>query len=88
MNKKLHIKLLARVLKQIRKQKGLTQEDLSKALNLQPSTYSRIERGEVEMGFTTYLNIQNYYNINLHYLIDIELNKLSSMSAVDFITIN
>ena len=72
------------ILKKLRKSKSLSQADLSKDIKILPSTYSRIERGEVEVGFTTYLRLQEYFAVDLEERIKESCKELEQISALDY----
>ncbi len=56
------------VLRKLRKQDGLTQTDLGKALGLSYSTISMYERGEREPDFETFEIIADFFNVDIDYL--------------------
>ena len=56
------------VLRKLRKQDGLTQTELGKALGLSYSTISMYERGEREPDFETLEIIADYFNVSMDYL--------------------
>ena len=78
------MKLLGMILKKLRKGKSLSQADLSKEIKILPSTYSRIERGEVEVGFVTYFRLQEYFAVNLQKQIKESYKELEQMSVLDY----
>ena len=84
MSRKIQLKLLGMILKKLRKSKGLSQADLSKEIKILPSTYSRIERGEVEVGFTTYFRLQEYFAVDLQEQTKESYEELDQISALDY----
>ncbi len=56
------------VLRRLRKQDGLTQSDLGKALGISYSTVSMYERGEREPDFEMLEIIADYFNVSMDYL--------------------
>ena len=57
-----------KVLRQLRKQDGLTQTDLGKALGISYSAVSMYERGEREPDFEMLEVIADYFNVSMDYL--------------------
>lgn len=64
-----------KVLRRLRKQDGLTQSDLGKALGISYSTVSMYERGEREPDFEMLEIIADYFNVSMDYLHDKETEK-------------
>lgn len=58
----------SKVLKQLRKERGLTQTDLSKILGISCSTISMYERGEREPAFEMQEAIADYFNVSMDFL--------------------
>lgn len=56
-------------LKELRKAKKLTQEDIAKILNVAKSTYCGYEKGTSEPTLDTLCKLADFYNVNLDYLI-------------------
>ncbi len=57
-------------LKEIRRQKGISQLKLALDLNMNQNTISRYETGEREPGITELLQIANYFNVSVDYLLE------------------
>ena len=55
-------------LKKLRKQKQITQEELSKNLGIKQQYYSRYETGIAEPDIKTLIDIANYFDVSLDYL--------------------
>lgn len=70
-------------LKEIRKSKGISQLKMAIDLNTNQNTISRYETGEREPGINELIQIADYFNISIDYLLertDIpEVNKWSNM---------
>ena len=64
-----------KVLRRLRKQDGLTQTDLGKALGISYSAVSMYERGEREPNFETLEVIADYFNVSMDYLYNKETEK-------------
>lgn len=57
------------VLKSLRKSKGLTQDDLAKALKVSRSTIGMYENGSREPDYETTESIADYFNVDIDYLL-------------------
>ena len=68
----INLMLLSRVVKRLRKDVDLTQKQFSRMLNLKPSTVSRLERAESEVGWVSVLKICRYFEIDLASELDAE----------------
>lgn len=59
-------------LKTLRKQRGNTQQDIAKLLNVAVSTYRGYENKTSEPNIQTLFQIADYYNVSLDYLCEHE----------------
>lgn len=57
-------------LKEIRKNRGITQLKLAIDLNISQNTISRYETGEREADYTTLIRLADYFNVSLDYLLE------------------
>lgn len=57
-------------LKELRKKKGLTQIRLAIELNMSQNTISRYETGSHEPDVQTLIQIADYFNVSLDYLME------------------
>ena len=57
-------------LKEIRKTKGISQLKLAMDLNTNQNTISRYETGEREPGIRELIQIADYFNISIDYLLE------------------
>lgn len=57
-------------LKEIRKQKGISQLKLAIDLNTNQNTISRYETGEREPGIRELMKIADYFNVSIDYLLE------------------
>ena len=57
-------------LKEIRKQKGISQLKLALDLNMSQNTISRYETGEREPGINELIKIADYFNVSVDYLLE------------------
>jgi len=57
-------------LKQIRKEKGISQLKLAIELNTNQNTISRYETGEREPGINELIRIADYFNVSIDYLLE------------------
>lgn len=62
-------------LKELRKEKSLNQEDLSKFLNIAKSTYCGYELGTSEPNMETLIKLADFYNVTLDYLVGRQYNN-------------
>ena len=69
-------------LKILRNQYKLTQNDLSKKLNISRVNLSRYENGEVEPNFETLIKIANYFDVSVDYLIGHRQNNKIDKSGL------
>ena len=56
-------------LKELRKQKNITQIKLAMDLNLSQNSISRYELGEREAGYATLIAFADYFNVSIDYLL-------------------
>lgn len=56
-------------LKELRKQRHLTQQRLATELNMSQNTISRYETGEHEAGYAELILIADYFHVSLDYLL-------------------
>lgn len=57
-------------LKEIRKNRGITQLKLAMDLNISQNTVSQYETGEREADYTTLIRLADYFNVSLDYLLE------------------
>ena len=57
-------------LKQIRKEKGISQLKLAMELNTNQNTISRYETGEREPGINELIRIADYFDVSIDYLLE------------------
>ncbi|MGN1418897.1 MAG: helix-turn-helix domain-containing protein [Acutalibacteraceae bacterium] len=57
-------------LKEIRKNRGITQLKLAMDLNISQNSISRYETGEREADYDTLIRIADYFNVSLDYLLE------------------
>ena len=57
-------------LKELRKQKNITQIKLAMDLNLSQNSISRYELGEHEAGYATLIAFADYFNVSIDYLLE------------------
>lgn len=55
-------------IKELRKQKGLSQTELAHALSLEQTTISSYEQEKTEPNISTLIKLADYYNVSLDYL--------------------
>jgi transcriptional regulator with XRE-family HTH domain len=57
-------------LKELRKQKNISQTDLAKALNMKQTTISSYEKGKTQPPIEVLIDIANHFNVSLDYLLE------------------
>lgn len=57
-------------LKEIRKQRGITQLKLAMDLNISQNTVSQYETGIREADYATLIRLADYFNVSLDYLLE------------------
>ena len=57
-------------LKELRKEKRITQLQLAMALNMSQNTISRYETGERQAGYNELIKIADYFNVSIDYLLE------------------
>ena len=67
--------LIAEKLKELRKERRITQEDLAEVLDISRSKVSSWETSKRDMNITDAVNLANYYEISLDNLLNIETIK-------------
>ena len=68
------VRLMREYLVELREERGLSQQDVSKTLNISSQYYSMIERGERQskMEITLAVQLSNIFNISLQRFIELE----------------
>ena len=61
--------MLAENLKSLRKEKGLTQDQLSKLIGIAQTTYAGYETGRYEPDIETLIKIADYFKVSVDYLV-------------------
>lgn len=64
------------LLQKLRKQKGLSQKQVSKILNITQQTYSRYERGITQADYNMLCKIADLFNVSIDYLLGRESDPL------------
>ena len=71
-------KIVASRLKSLRKEKGLTQSDMAKLLNITQNAIFRYESGQNEPSLSTILFYSEYFNVSIDYIFGKERKITSS----------
>ena len=69
-------------LKELRKSKGLTQDELASSLNIQQQTYGKYELNKREPDIQTLCKIADYYGVSLDYLCEHEQTTESKSKQI------
>lgn len=70
-------------LKLLRKQKGMTQQEISDLLSVTRPTYSRYESGAVEPSQETWEKLADFFNVSIGYLMGKEEKQTTKKDASD-----
>lgn len=62
-------------LKELRKEKKQTQEEIAQVLNVQKQTYQNYELGKRSADIETLVKLADYYNVTLDYLVGRTFNN-------------
>lgn len=72
----------------LREEKGITQEELARLLNVSRQAYSRYEREERELGYPALLKLSQFFDVSVDYMLGFsELyypNKVSTNDTYSF----
>lgn len=68
-------------LKELREEKKLTQNDMSKILSINQSNYSKYEKNIIEPNIDTLKKIADYYGVSLDYLCEHDCKNLLDISG-------
>jgi len=74
---------LAGNLKILREQKGLLQKEVANAVNVHPSNYSKMEKGERDVSISTADKLAKYFGISLDELVHMNGNVPDEITIVD-----
>ena len=55
--------------KRFRKERGLTQQQVANALNMQKQSWQRYEQGRVVPAATVIINLADFFNVSTDYLL-------------------
>jgi transcriptional regulator with XRE-family HTH domain len=64
------VDLFAERLKELRKEKGLTQDEVAKKIDIARTTYSGYERGASEPDFEILNKLSDFYSVDLNWLLE------------------
>lgn len=69
-------------MKELRKEKQITQAELAKALNIAPSTIGMYEQGRREPDYKTLERIADFFHVSTDFLIGREDSPMESMKRI------
>ncbi len=75
-------------LKKLREEKNLTQIELGKAFNISHSTINRYENGLRQPDNETLINMSNFFNVSVDYLLGISNTRNDSERITDILQNN
>ena len=79
---------LGEKIKQLRKSKGISQEELASTLNINRNFLSRIETGKSEPTASMLKNIAKIFNVDLNSLLDVKSLPSDNSNKLKYITEN
>ncbi len=59
-------------LKELREEKGVSQQEIAKYLNIKQNTYSQYETGKRQLPIETLIKIAEYYKTTTDYILGLE----------------
>lgn len=62
-------------IRNLREDKDLTQEELSKVLNVKQTTYSKYELGKINIPIEVFIRLADFYEVSVDYLLGRTKNK-------------
>ncbi|KAA0777963.1 MULTISPECIES: helix-turn-helix domain-containing protein [Bacillus cereus group] len=68
------MKTFGNIIRDLRKQKGITQKELAQSLQLSESTIGMYERNERQPDYNTLIRIANYFNVSTDFLLGRDFN--------------
>ena len=63
------LQTMAKRIRMLREQRGLTQKNMAEILGCTPSHYQKIEYGKVNIPTTTLMFLCDYFNVSADYLL-------------------
>jgi transcriptional regulator with XRE-family HTH domain len=75
-------------LKELRKEKGLTQKEVANALTLSQSMVSKYERGIMILDIKTAANFADFYGVSLDYIYGDDQYRFNDISEQDIISLS
>jgi transcriptional regulator with XRE-family HTH domain len=66
-------------LRQLREEKGLTQEELGKIINQKKANISKYETGRLEPSMGTLITLAKFFNVSTDYLLGVSDERFSSL---------
>ncbi len=79
---------IAQKLLSLREENHLTQNELSKQLEINRATYSNYEASRVEIPISTLNKIANFYHVNIDYILGLDKRqKINSQKGINFQTL-
>ncbi|EJQ15537.1 MULTISPECIES: helix-turn-helix domain-containing protein [Bacillus] len=68
------MKTFGNIIRDLRKQKGITQKELAQLLQLSESTIGMYERNERQPDYNTLIRIADYFNVSTDFLLGRDFN--------------
>ena len=67
--------MFGKILRQLRKEKGLTQVELASILNLDASSISKYEKADVSPSAEVLIKVSKYFNVSTDFLLGLSTQK-------------
>lgn len=66
------MKSIGKIIKQIREEKGLTQQQLAELINMHRSNYSKVESGERDLSIEAINKVAKYFGMTIDQLVNFD----------------
>ncbi|MGD6931860.1 helix-turn-helix domain-containing protein [Bacillus thuringiensis] len=77
------MKTFGNIIRDLRKQKGITQEELAQSLQLSESTIGMYERNERQPDYNTLIRIADYFNVSTDFLLGRDSNVKEDRNNIE-----
>ena len=71
--------------KELRKEKGLKQEELAAKINVSQQTISRIENGENSLPADILIQLSNYFHVSIDYILKVSDKRLTQEYQIELL---
>ncbi|EOO12773.1 helix-turn-helix domain-containing protein [Bacillus cereus] len=77
------MKTFGNIIRDLRKQKGITQKELAQSLQLSESTIGMYERNERQPDYNTLIRIADYFNVSTDFLLGRDFNVTEDGNKIE-----